>query len=639
MMDGYFTYKRNLFAVVELFGGFFLLVAAWKLAGVLPIGYANLLYKTGLRLWIFIICGLWMYCIVIGIPVWRAALVMLALALGVFFPQPMQDTIYVPGFRVLSAQCLSALGMILFLYGSIRWRKAHPHFVRIYDALHYVDKIPARFFISGLATLFLLIAVGLSWYCFAFQPALCDTTAQYVHGKFMAAGHLYWHTHPLDYFFPSSWKIVTNGRWYSPYQPLSIFLLALGHLVHAPWLANPLEGALTLVAVYALAKRVSDEPTARLAAVLTLGSQMLLFMSSEYMNHAGALLFSTLYLWCYIETVESLRIGQRRHAYRWAFYTGLCLSCIFLIRPYTALEIALPSILYSLYLFCRNPRLYFSTFSIITLVMAGCLIFQGWYDLQTSGKIFIMPYAALSGNIPGFNYGHTFWKGLVKAQDEWRVLGVVLFEWSLPCTLFMLIACLFPFENRYLRLLLAVVISMMALNMLNRFEYFHFGPRYIYEMASSILILTAVGIRRIPVMLSGSNVSMSDSKILSGITATAILLLFVGSIVWRLPVNVRMYANHYVNNESDFYFSMMKQSQKPALIFISHGLENGGYYWYLQKYWGVDFANPPEDSAPVIFAIDSGSKNRALIDFYPNRIPYLERNGILYVIDKTKPTH
>lgn len=108
-------------------------------------------------------------------------------------------------------------------------------------------------------------------------------------------GQVTWPAHPLDEFFPSSWKLVTNGRWYTQYQPLPIIFIAVGHLLHAPWAANPLEGAITLLIMYLVARDICDESTARVVALLTLSAQWVLFMSAEYMSHTCALLFTSLF--------------------------------------------------------------------------------------------------------------------------------------------------------------------------------------------------------------------------------------------------------------------------------------------------------------------------------------------------------
>ena len=525
-------------------------------------------------------------------------------------------------YATFTTQSLPLIVIVLCLAVLIRWRYLHPYFSQFYNVLRRSDSIPSSLFVGALFSVFVICAVSLSWYCFAFIPISCDGVAQYIHAKFMAAGHLYGNLHPLDMFFGSCWKIAIDGKWFTQYQPLSIFLLAIGHIVGMPWLMNPLEGALTLVAIYALTRRICDEATARLAAMLTLGCHWVMFSSTEYLNHSGALLFTTLFLLCYVETLETLKRNKKPQAYWWALGAGLCLGGVFLTRPFTSVEIAIPPFLYSLYLLWHSPRSYFAVFATMAVATLACLIFQGWYDLQTMGHIFSIPYGRTDSNNIGFGDGYNVWQGLVKAQDEWVGINITLFEWSVPSTIFVMFACLLPFNNPYLRLLLSVIISIFLLNMLNRLENVQFGPRYIYETTSSLIILTAVGISRITPVLASWRVTLPEKNALQGMIALIMIILFAGFFAYRLPEDVEGY--HGAIKSSELYYSFLKQINTPALVFIEP-MDN----------MAIDHTNPPRDDAPVIFAHDLGDENHKLIEYYPERNPYLERNGRLYPIDKT----
>src|SRR5262249_12075667 len=152
---------------------------------------------------------------------------------------------------------------------------------------------------------FLALTVTLSWYCFSFIPSYDDSIAQYVQGKFFAEGKFY-ETHPLQQFFPVYLMVNTPEKWLSVWQPLHAFMLAVGHIVVTPWLITPAEGALTLVVIYLLARRCAGETNARLSVMLTLCCPFIFFMSSEFMNHATALLFGTLFLLGYMEMLASI---------------------------------------------------------------------------------------------------------------------------------------------------------------------------------------------------------------------------------------------------------------------------------------------------------------------------------------------
>jgi len=70
---------------------------------------------------------------------------------------------------------------------------------------------------------------------------------------------------------------INNGRWYSMYPPGWPLLLALGVLVQAPWLINPILGGLTILLLFSWA-RIHGRRTGILAAILGSVSIWLLLM-------------------------------------------------------------------------------------------------------------------------------------------------------------------------------------------------------------------------------------------------------------------------------------------------------------------------------------------------------------------------
>ena len=341
---------------------------------------------------------------------------------------------------------------------------------------------------------------------------------------------------------------------------------------------------------------------------------------------------------CYVATLQALDSNKKAPARLWAFATGLSLGLVFLIRPLTALGISLPFAFYSLLLLWHTPRTCFPAF--LAAVAGGmlCLIFQGWYDLNTTGNIFLLPYTKYhSSGIPGFNNGYTVWTGFLKGQDEWASLNLVLFEWFVPCTLFVMIACLLPLKNRYSRLLLTTILLYSLVNVTNRYSTFMFGPRYIYEISPALIILTAVGTGRLALLLESWRLPLPHKNAVQGMIAFMLILIFAAGWIYRVPAEIKKYSNHFYYNNPEFYASLHAQAKNPALVFIerfpkSEAPNKRDPY---TRYLWVAFSNPPSDNARVIFASDLGEdKNRKLIEYYAKRNPYLERNGRLYPIDK-----
>lgn len=225
---------------------------------------------------------------------WRNVVAALLLCSGIFAPAE-PGTTTIPNISIVATHAIALAGFAILVQGILNSPRAQSRLALLDHVLQWGKRVPSKPFILTVCACFLLITVFFSWQCFSFIPVTCDTIAQYIQAKFMMHGQVTWPAHPLDEFFPSSWKLVTNGRWYTQYQPLPIIFIAVGHLLHAPWAANPLEGAITLLIMYLVARDICDESTARVVALLTLSAQWVLFMSAEYMSHTCALLFTSLF--------------------------------------------------------------------------------------------------------------------------------------------------------------------------------------------------------------------------------------------------------------------------------------------------------------------------------------------------------
>ncbi len=502
-------------------------------------------------------------------------------------------------------------------------------------------RVPVWWWIGGLFVLFLALTISLSWYLFEFRPSYDDSLVQYIQGKIYAQGKFFI-THPLQEFFVT--KLMINGReqWYSIWQPLHAFFISLGFRVGAPWLTNPMLGALSLVAIYFLALRVTDEKTARLAALLTLLCPFVFFMSSEYMVHATSLLFSALFLWFFFEMRHAIQHHNQTDAVCFGLLVGLAIGMVFLIRPLTAVGVMVLFVFFFLYELWKNPKAHLPSMLAIGLGFAVCGCIQVWYNLNTTTEWWQAPYIKEhERGLPGFERGHTWLIGLLKGQREWQLLNHAMFEWFVPSTLFVLIACLTPMKNTALRLLAALLVAYSMVNMYNRFIYHIFGPRFIYELAPAIIVLTAYGMMKLPALLRLHHVRLASGKrVVQASLLITVMATFATGWADKIPPVLRMYQN-YVQNKPKFVRMIMEEAKKPALVFIERqrpktaARQRPGP----NKYLWVAFLNPPTPNSPIIVARDLGDRrNRELMKYYPNHTPYLEYKGRLFPIDRRSGT-
>ncbi len=551
----------------------------------------------------------------------------------------------IPNFRnghflAFTAQTVAFIGLLLLLLGLNRWRAVHPLLGRIGRLLKRSERIPSKHFILIACAVFLASTLTISYCCYHLLPVYTDTMAQYIHAKFVAAGYLYYYpSHPLKEFFPV-WLMVNDGKWYSQYPPMHQTLMGLFILLHASWLLNPLEGTITLAAIYAITRRAYGDNLARLTAILFLLSPFVLFLFGEYMNHASALMFATLLFYSY---TEMLAAKDRRSVLRWALAAGVSAGCGFLARPLTSIGVGAPFALHALYTLYKQRSAFIKP---ILMLLAGFIpgvLFQLWYNYETTGEFLTYAYTRYHANSLGRAMGYfkdsSIPFTLDKMHGEWTGLNIAMYEWSLPIVVFVVFACLHPLRHRTGKFALAVILSQTFFNMFNQFTSTIFGPRYLFETSACVAMLIALGVTRLPALMAGIGLAMPRRDARRGMVAVALITVCLAGF-GHFPQKFQLYS-HYMDSHPEFYARMMNVSAKPALIFLSppdpHPASIRPHDVLAKFRWTV-WTNPPQDDAPMIFAVDLGEpKDRALMQFYPNRRAYREGKGKLIEIPANPP--
>jgi hypothetical protein len=560
----------------------------------------------------------------------RRAFVLLFFSACTFPRQPGQY------FMTITAQSLSLIALSGFMLAITRWREIHSIMARIPRLLAHHREVRPAIFLGSSFALFVTACAATSLYCFNGFPTYTDSVAQYIQAKFMAHGELVWPSHPLREFFPV-WMMVNDGKWYAQYQPLQPFLIAIGMFAGIPWIVNPVLGGLTILVIYAITRRIYGEGTAKIAVLLTMTSHFIWIVSSEYMNHAPALLFCMLFIYCFFEMQDAKDNASDRRW--WALAAGISLGLVILLRPVTALCLAIPFAIYGLTLLKQDRKTYFLPLFIMGTATTVCLLVNLWTNYIMAGDMFMFPSAAYHRRSTlealGFKNGLTLnlMPLIKKMHEEWWMMNIHLFQWSLPCTFFVALLFFFRVKHTRTRLLLCVVISLALGEIINQFRNLIFGPRYIYETAGPLIILTAAGLRRLVALLAA--LKLAKRKAALGIVAVPLLICIMASLVFVLPGNVRRYAGPYMDSHKGFYRTMYAQSVKPALIFVGrvNPGDNVPKDHATLHHRRIAFTNPPRDDAEIIFAIDLGDKrNQKLMDYYPDRTVYLEIMGKLKLV-------
>ena len=186
-----------------------------------------------------------------------------------------------------------------------------------------------------LAALWVVVVSSLlAWVVFERVPHLHDEVAYTYQAKYLAAGRLYLEPPPEPKAFETEFSMQDDKKWYVATTPGWPAVLALGYLIGAPWLINPLLGGVAILLAHALVRRLYDVDVADGAVLLLAGSPWLLFLSASLMPHPLTLAFSLLGL---LGVVRARNEGSAI----WGGVAGLAIGAMLHVRPLDAVILAL----------------------------------------------------------------------------------------------------------------------------------------------------------------------------------------------------------------------------------------------------------------------------------------------------------
>jgi 4-amino-4-deoxy-L-arabinose transferase-like glycosyltransferase len=452
-----------------------------------------------------------------------------------------------------------------------------------------------------------LAATAIAYGVFQAVPHLEDEHANLFQAKVFASGKLYALSpaQPGAFFVP--FVLDWGERRFSKYPPGYSLVLALGVLAHAPWLVNPLLGALALVAVFVLGRDLFDEETALIAAILAAASPMFLGLSSALLSHTLDLLLLTLFAWALIRSTL-----HAPHSTLYAFVAGLALGWAALTRPTTALAYAAPFGGWALWRIARR-RAHLWPF-VVTVLIAGALAaLLPLYQWALTGDPWANLYASWwSYDQVGFGpnhgplpEGHSLWNALVNANVDLDALFTDLYGWpGLSWVLFAPGLLMVPRNRREV----ALFAPLAALIVAYGFYWVHgsgiYGPRYWYEAMPFLWLLSARGLVKLWSWARG----WRPGRSLVQIGLAALIALNVATTV---PSKFALWRGlYFVTNEP--WQAVQQAGLHNALVIVK------GKLW--TDYGAVLWANSLTLDGDLVFARDQGGEvNAAVIAQYPGR--------------------
>jgi hypothetical protein len=389
---------------------------------------------------------------------------------------------------------------------------------------------PTALFCACVMIAVLAASMVLSSYVFNHAASTSDELAQLWHARILLHGRWFLPPDPNPEFFALD-NVIDAPRWYSQFPVGGPFFLALGSLVHAPWIVDPICAALSAGLVYLLARHVFDELLARVATLVFACSPMLLLMAGTWMNHVPVLLLSTAALLCLAHWESAESPGR---TFLWAGLIGACLGAIADIRPYDAVILAVVIGVFQLWTTRRDlARLR----SIVSQAVAGAIVVSPllYANAVTTGRMFTFGYEVLWGpghrvgfHIDPYGRAHTAARGLDYLLTYAGELNVYATAWPVPVIL--LIAFGLVVQRRWSRwdaLLLALFGAQLAGYGAYWYRGEFLGPRFLYSVLPAVIILATRSL-----FSFARRFGQPARRAISGLTVACVLA------AWTVPAGV-----------------------------------------------------------------------------------------------------
>ncbi|HEY4133358.1 MAG TPA: hypothetical protein VGM50_22255 [Gemmatimonadaceae bacterium] len=392
-----------------------------------------------------------------------------------------------------------------------------------------INAMSATTFMIAIGTLTAVLSAIFAVYSFHRFASTSDEIAQLWHARILLTGRWALPVDPNREFFSLD-TVVDTGKWYSQFPVGGPIVMAVGALIGAPWLINPVLAGASAIAVYLFVRRAYDDKTARWVSALFATAPMVLMMAGTWMNHVSVLFFTTVAL---AAAAAWDQPTTRRAGFIAAAMMGFCIGAIATIRPLDAVVAALVLGSFQLWRLRQSPER-IPELAIQIVAGACCVAVLLLANSHTTGNAFRFGYDVAwgPGHRVGFHvdpYGepHTLARGLDYVLTYFSELNVDLTFWPVPVVLVLMLSL---YANRRPSRWDVLLLAFIALQTLAYGAYWYrgelLGPRFLYPIAPAILILVA----RAPAMLDRRNGARACRAAIAGIIACTV-------VAWTAPTS------------------------------------------------------------------------------------------------------
>jgi hypothetical protein len=359
--------------------------------------------------------------------------------------------------------------------------------------------IVSRFAILAAAWV-LLFTASLSFFIYERHPHVQDEVVYLYQARYLANAEVTAPAAPVAEAFSIYMIPYKSARWYSPFPPGWPALLAVGILLGAPWLVNPVLAGVNILLTYILVQELYSRRTAHIAVLLLCISPWQIFMGMGFMSHPFTL---TCALLAAVAMVRARKTGRAG----WGWLSGFAAGVVGLIRPLDGFAIAGLLGLWAIGIGGRRLRAASILGFVLGAVLMNATVLP--YNKLLTGDPTLSPlmdyydkYFGPNTNSLGFGPGrglgwaldpfpgHSPFEALINANLNTFSLNIELFGWGIGSLLLVALILFSGSLRKSDYLMLAVIITVFGLYSLYWFSGGpDFGARYWYLMLVPLVIL------------------------------------------------------------------------------------------------------------------------------------------------------